>query len=113
MSNTSSTPTAGKSWSASEVIGQKNDWMERLLGWWYRFTTPPRPAEEASFAQRETERRARMLSTVGFFLVVILLALLPPLLLILPVPCLLASFFRLSSLVLLWLTELARPCWQA
>jgi len=59
------------------VIGQKNDWMERLLGWWYRFTTPPRPAEEASFAQRETERRARMLSTVGFFLVVILLALLP------------------------------------
>ncbi len=49
------------------AVVQRSDTMERLLGWWYRFTTPPRPPANASFMKREIDRKARLLSTVLFF----------------------------------------------
>jgi hypothetical protein len=64
--NTSDQSTWKQSWSANEVIGQGTDWMERLLGWWYRFTVPPRAAANASLMKREADRKARLLSTVVF-----------------------------------------------
>jgi hypothetical protein len=68
MKDTSAKTNVGQAWSANEVIGSGKDWMELLFGWWYRFTTPPRVAATASFAKREADRRARLLSTLTLFL---------------------------------------------
>lgn len=51
----------------ANVVVQRVDRMERLLGWWYRFTTPPRSPSNASFVKREIDRKARLLSTILFF----------------------------------------------
>jgi hypothetical protein len=55
----------------AEVVVQKADRMEFLLGWWYRITTPPRPPANASFVKREIDRKARLLSTIIFFYLII------------------------------------------
>jgi hypothetical protein len=60
-------PVSEPSGFPNEVVEQGTDGMERLLGWWYKFTTPPRPPANASFIRREADRKARLLSTVTFF----------------------------------------------
>lgn len=77
MKNTSAKTDVGQAWSANEVIGSGKDWMESLFGWWYRFTTPPRVAATASFAKREADRRARLLSTLTLFLLGVAVIFLP------------------------------------
>ena len=71
MKNTSAQPDVGQAWSANDIIGSSKDWLDRLFGWWYRFTTPPRATGNVSFARRESDRRARLLSTLVFFLLLV------------------------------------------
>jgi hypothetical protein len=59
-----SAPDSTQSTFDREMIEPGKDRMEKLLGWWYRFTTPPRIATNASFARRDAERRARLMSTI-------------------------------------------------
>jgi hypothetical protein len=37
------------------------------LGWWYRFSSPPDPGPQASFAERDLFRRGRMTSNIILF----------------------------------------------
>lgn len=67
--NTSNQLVEKQPWSANEVIGEGNNWMERYLGWWYRLTVPPRAPANASLMRREIDRKARLLSTVVFCIV--------------------------------------------
>ena len=48
-----------------------------LLHKWYQLTSPAKPPQEASFAQREAVRRGRLTSIVLLFLMITLLILLP------------------------------------
>jgi len=64
-------PVSEPSGFPSEVVEQGTDGMERLLGWWYKFTTPSRPPANASFIRREADRKARLLSTIIFFYLVL------------------------------------------
>lgn len=77
MKNTSAKANVGQARSTNELIRSGKDWMELLFGWWYRFTTPVRIAPNPRFARREIERRARLLSTLGFFLMIIAVLFLP------------------------------------
>lgn len=61
-----------KTWPPEEILTEKPDWQDRLLGWWYRLTTVPEPPAQASFAKRDAARRARLFSTVAFFFLLIL-----------------------------------------
>lgn len=45
--------------------------------WWHRLTTPSETAGRVTFLQRETGRRARLLSTIVFFLILVVLLLMP------------------------------------
>ncbi len=66
-------------WSSDEVVGQGRDWLDRLLGWWYKFTMPDRSMVNSSFAQREVERKSRLTSTIAFFYLLQLILSLPAL----------------------------------
>src|SRR6266568_1277586 len=48
-----------------------------IVNGWYRLTSPPEPPAGASFVKRESARRARLVSAVGFFLLAMLVVLLP------------------------------------
>lgn len=61
LSNT----TSGR-WSPSEVIAQPPDWLERLLGWWFRMTTPPGLGTASMYIDRVQYQKARLTSTIVF-----------------------------------------------
>lgn len=63
--------------SGSAMIEPENDRLEHLLGWWFKLTAPPRAAANASFVKREAERRARLVSTIGFIIIVAITVALP------------------------------------
>ncbi len=56
--------------SVEEMVEEKRDRLDRLFGWWYKFTMPPRSVAIASMSERQAYRRARMISTVGIILLI-------------------------------------------
>jgi hypothetical protein len=92
-----------QSWSPTEVVKPGNDEQERILGWWYRFTTPPRPLKNANYLERERYRKARLTSSIGFVYLIFLLILLPSILFTAPV-VLLAYY---TSIVLCFISLVA------
>ncbi|MBO0790118.1 MAG: hypothetical protein J2P36_04120 [Ktedonobacteraceae bacterium] len=53
------------------MIEAKGDRLDRLFGWWYKLTMPPRPAANASTLKREAYRKARTISTVGILFLIL------------------------------------------
>jgi hypothetical protein len=70
---------ADSNWSPEGVLGQEESVLPEsgFWGWWHRLTVAERPAARASYAQRETHRRAILFSTISFFLLILLIAFLP------------------------------------
>jgi hypothetical protein len=67
-----------QSWSPNEVIESNTDWLDRILGWWYRFTTPSRPPTRAKYIERAKYQKARLVSTIGFLYLLLLALSAPP-----------------------------------
>jgi hypothetical protein len=87
-----------------EMIEQPgSDRMERLFGWWYKVTMPPRVPTNASLVKREAERRARLISTIGLVAVITDIANLP----VLFVGPLFTRYLNLSAYVLIFCMLLA------
>ncbi|GHO46033.1 hypothetical protein [Ktedonospora formicarum] len=65
------TPTARSSVrSVSDMMETKGDRLDRLFGWWYKLTMPPRPPANASIIKKEAYRRHRTISTVGILFLI-------------------------------------------
>ncbi len=79
MLNDSLPPNAlsNQSWSPDEVIKQDADWLDRILGKWYRLTTPSQPAARAKYVERDRYQKARLTSTVALIYLLFLAAAFP------------------------------------
>lgn len=67
MSNNSSlTDKPSAHWSPSEVIAPATDWLERLLGWWFKMTIHPSLKVSTRYIDREKYHKARLVSTLAF-----------------------------------------------
>ncbi|MEO7019461.1 MAG: hypothetical protein ABI234_04865 [Ktedonobacteraceae bacterium] len=106
----SEAPSTSGSWSPSEVIADKPDRQDRLLGWWYALTATPELPASASFVKREAVRRVRLFSTVTFFFLLVILFFLPacP---FLPNPnvTLLDAILVVATLITLWINRMGKP----
>lgn len=77
MKNISADPIGeGQSWQPTEVVGQEPE-PSPVFQWWYALTAPPSVADSGNFVMRETERKARSLSSVAAFFLCVLLLFLP------------------------------------
>lgn len=56
--------------SVGEMVETKGDLLDRLFGWWYKLTMPPRPPANASTLKREAYRRHRTISTIGILFLI-------------------------------------------
>jgi hypothetical protein len=56
--------------SVEQLVETKRDRMDRLFGWWYKFTMPPQPGANASIVKREAYRKSRVISTVGIIFLI-------------------------------------------
>jgi|SRR5581483_7609903 len=68
---------AQQPWSPTNIVNQGGDWLDRVLGWWYKFTAPPRARADATFLERESDRKARLASTIGFVYLLLLVIVSP------------------------------------
>ena len=66
-----------RSWLSHEITTAKLEGQDRFLGWWHNWTAIAEPPVNASFARRDTARRGRLFSTVGFFFLLVLLLFFP------------------------------------
>lgn len=81
MSQTTSPNAAsqGKNGRAGSLPRQEDTQPEQKIWWWYRLTLPPEVPGylDLTFAQRESTRRARLLSAISFFVLLVDLLLIP------------------------------------
>jgi hypothetical protein len=74
MLNDSSSPDMipNQSWSPHDAIEASTDWLDRVFGWWYKFTTPPRPLTRAKYIERAKYQQSRLASTIAFLYLLLL-----------------------------------------
>jgi hypothetical protein len=79
MKNTSfaRSPMEKQDWTPNEVVEQEAQKKKGLIAWWYKLTALPEASVNASFAQRESVRKAHLLSTIVFWLLFTFLLFLP------------------------------------
>src|SRR5215831_8035615 len=82
--------TSNQSWSPHDVIESSTDWLDRIFGWWYKFTTPSRPSTRAKYIERSKYQRARLTSTI-VFLYLLLLVISVPSIFFQPVPTIITN----------------------
>ncbi len=61
-----------QSWSPHDVIESSTDWLDRIFGWWYRFTTPSRSSTRATYIERAKYQKSRLTSTIAFLYLLLL-----------------------------------------
>jgi hypothetical protein len=61
-----------QSWSPHDVIESSTDWLDRIFGWWYKFTTPSRPPTRAKYIERTKYQKSRLSSTIAFLYLLLL-----------------------------------------
>src|SRR5437588_115966 len=79
MKNTSfaRSPMEKQDWTPNEVVEQEAQKKKGLIPWWYKLTALPEASVNATFAQRESVRKAHLLSTIVFWLLFTFLLFLP------------------------------------
>src|SRR5258708_447212 len=78
MKDTSLRPLMEKQgWTPNEFVEQEAQNRKGLIPWWYKLTALPEASANATFAQRESVRKAHLLSTIVFWLLFTFLLFIP------------------------------------
>lgn len=78
MKDTSLRPLMEKQgWIPNEFVEQEAQNRKGLIPWWYKLTALPDASANATFAQRESVRKAHLLSTIVFWLLFTFLLFIP------------------------------------